>query len=125
MGYSVLDLPGLFVAALVALVVAVATILARADRDSRRGWVVALGLSAVLFAIGFLDLQRQQPRETHVATIILGAIMPAVGAMATIRGTRRVSRLWIRWPLIFVAAFILLFAGLLFGATVVPRFLPF
>jgi hypothetical protein len=77
----------------------------------------------VLIAIGVLDLLRQEPRETHMATVILGGTLPVLGALGTLRGTRRVSKRWIRWPLIFLMTFVLLFVGLLIGATVLPRYL--
>ena len=124
MEHSVLDLPALFLAILISLAVSAAMIAAHGLDNRRRGWIVAGVLSAVLVTIGVVDLLRQQPRETHIATVVLGSVFPVLGALGTIRGTKRVSRRWLRWPLIFLATFALLFVGLLLGATLVPRYLP-
>jgi hypothetical protein len=123
MEHSVLDLPALFVAILVSIIITGVLIVAHGDYNKRRGWIAAGLLAAALIAIGLFDLLRQQPRETHLATVFLGATLPIVGAIGVIRGTKRVTRRWIRWPVIFLATFILLFVGLLFGATIVPRYL--
>jgi hypothetical protein len=124
MEHSVLDLPALLLAILIALVVSAAMIVAHGIDNKRRGWIVAGALSVALLVIGVVDLSREQPRETHMATAVLGSVLPVIGALGTIRGTHRISRRWIRWPLIFVATFVLLIVGLLIGATVVPRYLP-
>jgi hypothetical protein len=123
--HSVLDYPALFLAIALAVLVSAVMIWAHGNTNKRRGWIAAAGLFVVLIALGVLDLQRQQTRDTHLATVILGASLSVLGAMGTIRGTKRVTRRWIRWPMIFLATFVLLFIGLLVGATVVPRYLPF
>jgi UDP-N-acetylmuramyl pentapeptide phosphotransferase/UDP-N-acetylglucosamine-1-phosphate transferase len=125
MQHSVLDLPALFLAIVIAVVVTGVTIAAHDEGSTRRTWLAALALAVVLITIGVIDLVGEQPRETHLATVILGVSLPIVGAIGTMRGTKRVSRRWIRWPLIFLSAFVLLFVGALVGATVVPRFFPF
>jgi UDP-N-acetylmuramyl pentapeptide phosphotransferase/UDP-N-acetylglucosamine-1-phosphate transferase len=125
MEHSVLDLPALFLTIVIAVVVAGVTIAAHDDANARRGWLAALALAIVLIALGVIDLVREQPRETHLATVVLGAALPIIGAIGTMRGTKRVSRRWIRWPLIFLAAFLLLYVGALLGAALVPRVLPF
>jgi hypothetical protein len=122
--HSVLDLPALFLAVLISLGVSVAMIAAHGTNNRRRGWIVAGALAAALAAVGVADLMRETPRETHMATVVLGSLFPVFGALGAIRGTNRISRRWIRWPLIFLATFALLFAGLLMGATLVPRYLP-
>jgi hypothetical protein len=125
MEHSVLDLPALFLAIVIAAVVSGVTIAAHDDGSTRRTWLAALGLAVALLAIGIFDLVREQPRETHLGTVVLGVTLPILGAIGTMRSTKRVRRRWIRWPLIFLATFLLVFVGTLVGATVVPRYLPF
>jgi len=120
---SVVDVPALVVASLIALVVTVALMRAHAVESHRRGWITAGILAATLSAIGVIDLVRATPRETHFTTVVVGAVLPVLGALGMIRGTRGVSP-WIRWPLVFLVAFILLFGGLLIGATLASRLLP-
>lgn len=120
---SVVDLSALLTAIGVALVITVALRIAHRGENHRRGWITAGILVAVLTGIGIVDLLRVQPRETYLATVIIGAALPVIGALGMIRGTRPV-RPWIRWPLVFVTAFILLFAGLLIGATLASRIFP-
>jgi hypothetical protein len=122
--HSVLDLPALVLAVAISLVVSATLIAAHGTNNRRRGWIVAGALAAALLAIGVADLVREEPRETHMATVVLGSLFPVFGALGAIRGTHRISRPWIRWPLIFLATFALLFVGLLVGATLVPRYLP-
>lgn len=124
MKHSVLDLPALFLAIGVSLLIAGVLIAAHGEQHRRRGWIAAGSLLAALIAVGLLDLQRQQTRDTHFATVILGAALPVLGTIAAIRGMRRIRRRWLRWPLIGATTFLLLFAGLLAGATLLPRYLP-
>jgi hypothetical protein len=54
----------------------------------------------------------------------VGGTLPVVGALGMIRGTRAV-RPWLRWPMVFVTTLVLLFAGLLLGATLFTHLIPF
>ena len=89
---------------------------------SLRLWVAAAAVTAVLVAIGLVDLMREKPRETHVATLLVGIPTPVLGAVGLQYAMRRV-RPWIRWLTVFLVAFVLLFVGLLVGAAILPRFL--
>ena len=120
---QVVDLPALLTAISVALVITLALRIAHRGENHRRGWITAGILAAALAGLGILDLLRVQPREMQLATVIVGAALPVLGALGMIRGTRPV-RWWIRWPLVFVTAFLLLFGGLLIGATLASRLFP-
>jgi UDP-N-acetylmuramyl pentapeptide phosphotransferase/UDP-N-acetylglucosamine-1-phosphate transferase len=122
MDTAVIDFPALAIGFTISLVVTVA--LSRAERggDRRRGWIVAGALAALLIAIGLVDLLRETPRQTHVATVLVGVPLPILGALGVIRATRRV-RPALRWTVVFSTTFVLLFGGLLIGAAVVPRWL--
>lgn len=124
MDTAAIDFPALALATLIALGITVALWFGNRGDDKRRGWIAAAALAAVLLAIGLLDVLRATPRETHVATAVFGATLPVLGAMGMILGTRRVRPL-VRWPMVFVTAFVLLFGGVLLGAAVLPKFLPF
>ena len=93
-----------------------------ADKGTNRDWLVAGGLALLLMAIGIANLLTENPRETHIATAIVGALLPVAGATGITHGTRRV-RPWIRWPVVFISSFVLLLGGLLLGASIIPRFL--
>jgi hypothetical protein len=115
------DVPALLLA--IAVSGAITAVLAFFARDGRRrDWLVAGGVALVLAAAGVMNLMTESPRETHVATAIAGAILPVAGAMGPIAGTRRV-RPWLRWLVVFLIAFGLLIAGLLIGASILPRFI--
>ena len=120
---SQFDVPALLIAIGIALVITVAFRIAHRGENHRRGWITAGILVAALAGIGMFDLLRVQPREMQLATVIIGAALPVIGALGMIRGTRGV-RSWIRWPLVFATAFVLLFVGLLIGATLASRLLP-
>jgi hypothetical protein len=120
---SVVDVPALLVASIIALVITVMLMRAHAVESHRGGWITAGVLAAALTAMGATDLLLSTPRETNFATVIVGAVLPVLGALGMIRGTRGV-RPWIRWPLVFLVAFVLLFGGLLIGATFATRLLP-
>ena len=122
MDTAVIDFPALAIGFTVSLVITVA--LSRAERggDRRRDWIVAGALAALLIAIGLVDLLRETPRQTHVATVLVGVPLPILGALGVIRATRRV-RPALRWTVVFSTTFVLLFGGLLIGAAVVPRWL--
>jgi hypothetical protein len=123
MEHSVLDLPALLLALAITLVISGALLAAHGEANRRRAWIVAAGLFTVLVAIGLLDLLSRSPRDTHVATVILGAAFPVAGTVGVIRAARHLRRRWLRWILVFLATFALFFAGLLIGATVAPRYL--
>ena len=120
---SIVDVPALLISIIVALAITVALMVAHRGDNHRRGWLAAGGVSAALIAIGLIDLLRVTPRETNIGAVIVGAALPVLGALGMIRGTRRV-RPWIRWPMVFLTAYALLFGGLLIGATLASRLLP-
>jgi uncharacterized membrane protein YhhN len=120
---SAVDLPALVLAVCIAALICGALAWANRGDDVRRGWITAGITLAVMVAIGALDLIREQPRETHFATLVFGAAIPLLGANGFILATRR-TRPAVRWTLLYVVTLLLLFAGLLFGATIVPRWLP-
>lgn len=122
MGNSALDLTALGLGAGIALLVTGALGWALRGGDTRRGWLVAAGLLVGLTAIGAFDLLRHSPRETPFGIVGVGALLVVLGTLGFIRATRSV-RPWIRWPLAFLLAFLLVFGGLLLGATV-ARWLP-
>ena len=121
--HSVLDLPALFLAVAISLLISGVLLAAHGEQNRRRAWLAAIPLFAVLVAIGLFDLLSRSPRDTHVATVILGALFPVAGTVGVVRAVRRIRQRWLRWILVFVATFALFFFGLLVGATVVPRFL--
>src|SRR5262245_20369778 len=121
---AVVDAPTLIVGIVIALVITVALLLAQRNDNHRRGWLTAAALVIGLSGLGILDLLVASQHDTHLATAVFGAVMPVFGALGIIRGTRPV-RPQIRWPIVFLVAFVLLFAGLLVGATVGSRLLPF
>ena len=92
--------------------------------EQRRFWLSATVLTAALVAIGVVDLLSATPRETPFTTVILGAAMPVFGVAGLIRATRLLPA-WLRLPLAYCVAVILLYGGLLLGATIVPRFFIF
>jgi UDP-N-acetylmuramyl pentapeptide phosphotransferase/UDP-N-acetylglucosamine-1-phosphate transferase len=122
MDAGAIDLSALFLGILVALTITVAFLFAvRGTR--RREWITAGVLAAALLAIGLVDLLRASPRETHLATAFTGALIPVLGALGLARATAPM-RPQFRWPLVFAVTFVLLLAALLFGAALVPKYLP-
>lgn len=93
-----------------------------ADTGTRRDWVVGGSLVLLLVAVAIANLSRETPRETHIATAILGPGLAVAGAMGIARATRRM-RPWLRWVIVFLFALLLLLGGLLLGAAVLPRFI--
>jgi uncharacterized membrane protein HdeD (DUF308 family) len=124
MDASVVDFPALLLATVIAVAIATSLLRAFKGENTRRAWIAAGVLAAVLLVLGVVDLLRESPRETHISTPLVGATLPVLGALGMVRGTRRV-RMRFRWPLVFVTAFALLFGGLLIGATLFPRFFAF
>ena len=121
---SVIDLPALLLAVAIAALITGVLLFAHRGDNHRRGWLTALALAGGLTLIGVLDLATHSPRQTQFATVIIGAILPVLGALGMIRGTRHVTP-WIRATLIFATTLVLLFAGLLISATLFTRILPF
>jgi hypothetical protein len=119
---SAVDFPALALGVLAAGVITGALWWAVRRGGSRRLWIIALSVTVALMAVGFVDLLRERPRETHIAAIVLGVPVPVLGAVGMQHAMRRV-RPWIRWGVVFLVAFALLFLGLLIGAAVAPRFL--
>ena len=120
---AVVDAPTLIVGIVIALVITAALLLAQRGDNHRRGWLTAATLVVALSAAGIFDLLRAPQRDTHLVTAFFGAAMPVFGALGIVRGTRPV-RPQFRWLIVFLVSFFLLFAGLLFGATVGSRLLP-
>src|SRR4051812_18733706 len=112
MDTSVLDVPALLLAILVAGAITTALLFAFRNEDKRRTWIVGGILVAAVVVLGVIDLAREAPRETHLATPFAGGALPILGALGMVRGTRGV-RPWLRWSMVFLTAFVLLFAGLL------------
>jgi hypothetical protein len=92
------------------------------DKGTRRDWIVAGGVALAVFAIGMIDLLRETPRETFWATWIFGAGVPVAVSTAVLHSTRAMKP-WVRYPTIFLITFVLLFGGLLFGSSVLPRWI--
>jgi hypothetical protein len=123
MDTAAVDFPALVLATVIAAVITAVLFLAHREDNNRRGWIAAAAVTAILLAIGLADLLREKPRETFIAAPLIAAALPVLGATGMIRGTRRM-RPWLRWLLVFVTTFLLLFTGLLLGATVLPKYLP-
>lgn len=119
---SAVDFPALVLGTLAAAAITGALWWAVRRGGSRRLWIIAVSLTVALMAVGFVDLMRERPRETHLAAIVLGVPIPVLGAVGLQHAMRRV-RPWVRWGVVFLVAFVLLFLGLLIGAAVAPRFL--
>ena len=122
MDTSAIDFPALTLGVVASAVITGAIAWGARGEGSARLWVAAAAVTAVLVAIGLVDLMREKPRETHVATLLVGIPTPVLGAVGLQYAMRRV-RPWIRWLTVFLAAFVLLFVGLLVGAAILPRFL--
>lgn len=121
---DIIDYAALVVAALISLGITAALMRAHRDDNHRRGWITAGYVAAALIAIGIADLVIAPRREIPGATVLVGATLPVLGCVGMIRATRRVPP-WVRWLMVFATAFVLLFSGLLIGATVPSRLLPF
>jgi hypothetical protein len=122
---QIVDYPALLLAVLIAAAITGALMRAHRGENHRRGWIVAGIVSAILLAIGLIDLGVAPRREIPIATVIVGATLPVLGTVGMIRATHRVRRAWIRWLMVFATAFVLLFGGLLLGATIPSKLLPF
>jgi hypothetical protein len=115
------DFSALLLAIFVSLAITVAFF--AAERRTRRfAWITAGVLITALVTVGLIDLQRASPRETHLATVFFAGVVPVLGALGLARATAPM-RPYFRWPLVFLATLVLLFVALLFGATMVPRYL--
>ena len=123
MDTSVVDFLALTLALVVALMITATLLMAYRGVATRRAWIAAATLIGLLIAVGLADVLRETPRQTHIATVIVGAPLPVLGAMGMILATRRIRPIW-SWLLTFGTAFVLLFVGLLIGAALLPRYLP-
>jgi uncharacterized membrane protein YfcA len=124
MNLSGADVASLLIAT--AIAAAIATVLLRFDSrvDVRRGWIVAGILTLVIVTLGAIDLFRQPWPDVPFSAVIIAALFAVLGTKGIVHGTRRV-RPWLRWLLAFVIAYVMLFAGLLVGATGTVHVLPF
>src|SRR5881409_781780 len=111
MDASVLDVPALLLAVFIAAAIATGLLRAYRQENKRRAWIVAGVLAAVLTALGAFDLLRQNWHDIHPAAAFVGSALPVLGALGMVRGTRGV-RMWLRWPMVFAVALVLLFSGL-------------
>jgi UDP-N-acetylmuramyl pentapeptide phosphotransferase/UDP-N-acetylglucosamine-1-phosphate transferase len=118
---SAVSVPALSVAVIVSAAIT-AALLFFASTGTRRDWVIAGIMSLVLMAIGIVELLFEEPRETHLATAVVGALLPVASATGIARALRN-SRTWVRWLAVFITAFLLLLTGLVLGASILPRFL--
>lgn len=115
------DVPALLLA--IVLSAAITGVLAFfADTSTKRDWIVAGILALVVLAIGMGDLMRETPRETHWATWVFGAPLPVAAGMLALRASRALKR-WQRLPIALLVVFVSLFAGLLIGSALLPRYL--
>jgi hypothetical protein len=117
---SAVDLLALTVGAVIAAIIATTLLWADRGHAMRRVWLVGVGLATAISVLGAIDLLRASPRETPLLTVVFGSMIPVLGAIGVTRASRRVRPL-LRGILVFVAAFILLFGGLLLGAALVSR----
>jgi ABC-type iron transport system FetAB permease component len=78
-------------------------------------FLLAVAMSAIVTAVLVWANRGENRRRLW---IVAGALAVVLGAIAVL------SRVWLRGIVAFVATFVLLFAGLLIGATVLPRYLP-
>jgi hypothetical protein len=115
------DVPALLLAVVLSAVITAALALF-ADKGTHRDWAAAGAIALAVFAIGMIDLMRETPRETFWATWIFGAAVPVAAATGVLHSTRSM-RPWIRYPVVFLLTVVMLFGGLLIGATLVTRFL--
>lgn len=122
MDTSAIDFPALGLGIVTAGIVTAALAWAARRGGWAHLWITAGVVTLVLMAAGFVDLARERPRETHVAALLVGVPVPVLGAVGLQYAMRRV-RPSIRWGVVFLVAFVLVFLGLLLGAAVVPRFL--
>ena len=107
MDTSAIDFGALGTGVAVALLITAALGWAQLNSWSRV-WIVAGILTVVLIAIGLADLLRERPRETHIATVLVGIPLPVLGAVGMRRAMRRV-RPWLRWIGVFLTTLVLLF----------------
>lgn len=114
------DVPALLLAVLLSAAIT-AALAVFADRGTHRDWLVAAGVALIVFTAGMIDLLREDPRETFWATWVFGATLPVAAATGVLHATRHVKA-WQRLPLVFLTTLLLLFGGLLFGSSLVPRF---
>jgi hypothetical protein len=101
------------------LVITGAIAWASRGEGAARLWITAAAVTVALIAIGLVDLMREQPRETHIATLLVGIPTPILGAVGLQYAMRR-ARPWIRWGVVFLVVFVLLFVGVLIGAAILP-----
>lgn len=119
---SAIDFAALAVGAISAAIITAALAWGARHAGALRVWIAAAAVTLVLAGIGLVDLLRERPRETHIAAILVGVPIPVLGALGLQHAMRRV-RPWIRWSVVFLVAFVLVFLGLLIGAAILPRYL--
>jgi UDP-N-acetylmuramyl pentapeptide phosphotransferase/UDP-N-acetylglucosamine-1-phosphate transferase len=120
---SVVDIPAVLLGLIVAAVITAVLLWAHRADNHRRGWIAAGVIVLVLGALGALDVARESPRETNFTTPLIAALVATLAALGMVRATHR-ANLWLRAPIVFVTALIMLFGGLLFAASYVAKILP-
>ena len=115
------DVTALSLAILVSAAIT-AVLIRFASTGTRRDWIVAGIVALVLMLAGIAELLTERPRETHLATWVVGAMLPVAAGTGITRALQH-SRTWVRWLSVFLTVFLLLISGLLLGASVAPRFL--
>ncbi|MGH7637485.1 MAG: hypothetical protein ACREOK_07515 [Gemmatimonadaceae bacterium] len=122
MDTSAIDFGALATGVVVAVLITAALAWATQANSWPRVWIVATVLTVVFIAIGLADLLRERPRETHIATVLVGIPLPVLGGAGMQYAMRRV-RPWLRWTGVFLATLVLLLSGMLIGAAMVPRWI--
>lgn len=122
MDTSAIDFAALALGVIAAAIITGAVAWGARSGGAARLWIAAATATVVLLAVGLVDLLRERPRETHIATLLIGVPLPVLGAVGLHRAMRR-ARPWMRWSVVFLAALVLMFVGLLIGAAVAPKYL--
>lgn len=121
---SVIDLPALMIALVVAAVLAASLLYADRGNRHRRSWAVAGILALALIVLSAIEILPHGPLTPKLSTPIVASILDTLATLGMVRATRRVP-MWARALLVFVTALVMLLGGLLLGASYVSPLLPF
>ncbi|HJQ21257.1 MAG TPA: hypothetical protein VJ867_12995 [Gemmatimonadaceae bacterium] len=121
---AVVDVPALLVAVVIAAGTTAALVVAHRGDRHRHGWLAAAAVVVALSLIAIVDIARESPRETNFTTPIIAIVLMTLAALGMVRATHR-WRWWWQAVLVFVVAFVALFAALLFAASYAGKVLPF